>query len=102
MRELYRGYHIFQAIEQDMREVIVPVAFPFDFIELAKSANGCTPGFQNREPKFIVTLRNGNKMWLMGRFSDFTRQWDAYLCGGDDEPAVCHNCQAPVYTPYSH
>ena len=90
-------------MEQDMREVIVPVAFPFDQVELVKSANGCTPGFENREPKFIVTLRNGNKMWLMGKFSEFTEAWDEYLTGDyeDDEPCDCPNC-VPAFKPYSN
>ena len=92
MKELYRGHHIFLAQEFEMREVIVPVLLPFDQVEMAKSAHGCSPGFANREPKFIVTLRNGNKLWLMGKFSDFAHEWDTYLVG-DDEPCTCDACQ---------
>ena len=104
MKELYRGHHIFLAQAQDMREVIVPCLFPMDMIEMAKSAHGCSPGFANREPKFIVTLRNGNKMWLMGKFSEFAAQWDNYLSGDQsddpDEPCDCPNC-VPTFKPYS-
>ena len=93
MKELYRGHHIFLAQDHDMREVVVPILFPFDQVEMAKSAHGCSPGFANREPKFIVTLSNGNKFWLMGRFTEFAHLWDQYLAG-DNEPCDCPECQA--------
>ena len=98
MRELYRGHHIFLAQDHDMREVIVPIVFPFDHIIEAKSAHGCSPGFANKEPKFLVKLGDDRKFWLMGKFSDFAQEWDDYL-SDDDEPCDCPACTAEIPNP---
>ena len=95
MKELYRGHHIFLCADKDMREVIVPILFPLNHIIEAKSAHGCSPGFDNKEPKFLVKLRDERKFWLMGKFSDFAHAWDNYLSDDDDdEPCDCPACTA--------
>lgn len=98
MAELYRGRHIFLAQEFGMREVVVPILFPFDSILEAKSAHGCSPGFENKAPKFLVKLTNDRRLWLLGKFSDFERQWEQYL-RGEDTPCPCPNCTVPLAFP---
>lgn len=92
MGELYRGHRIFLDSENDMRECISPIAFPFDHVLDTRSANGCSPGFDNKEPKFFVRLTHDRKMWLRGRHSDFLNQWEQYLSG--DGPCDCPACAA--------
>ena len=96
MAELYRGHRIYQSIEQNNREVISPIAFPFDAVLDSRSAHGCSPGFENKEPKFFVRLSGDRQMWLLGRHSEFCDQWEQYLRGddSDDEPCDCPACTA--------
>ena len=98
MAELYRGYRIFLDADHELREVKTPIAFPFDHVLDTRSAHGCSPGFENKDPKFFVRLTQDRKMWLMGSHRDFIDQWEAYLAG-DDESCDCPACASKTPFP---
>ena len=86
MGEIYRGRRIYLDPDHNMRECVSPVGFPFDHVLDSRSAYGCSPGFANKEAKFFIRLTHDRRFWLLGKHSDFIREWERYLRNDEDEP----------------